>query len=201
MLLSDFGPYITPHVIDCPIPTISHNVRLAAIEFCRKTLCWTRQLELVQIYGGTPVELEPDTDTQIIKIKSVMVDGRDWPMVTAEDGERITAQGVNQDYCYTDDGITLNVFPVQANGTTVVVRAALAPTLGATSFNSSLDEFAEDIANGAIARIKRIANQDFTDLAGSQLHDSLFKNRINTVAAKTSRGIANAFIRGRVRYF
>ena len=51
MKWSDFGPYVLPHVIGCPDPTMEQHVRLAAIEFFRRTLSWREVLDAVLTDG------------------------------------------------------------------------------------------------------------------------------------------------------
>ena len=39
MKWEDFGPFVLPYVVGCPLPTMVHHVRLAANEFCKRTKC------------------------------------------------------------------------------------------------------------------------------------------------------------------
>ena len=65
MKWSDFSPYVLPHVIGCPDPTMEQHVRLAAIEFFRRTLSWREVLDSVLTDGTERVELEAPTGAQV----------------------------------------------------------------------------------------------------------------------------------------
>ena len=82
MKWEDFGPFVLPYVVGCPLPTMVHHVRLAAIEFCKRTKCWARNLEPVTAFDPHVVEIEPDsTNARILAIEGVAVDGVDWPVL------------------------------------------------------------------------------------------------------------------------
>lgn len=197
MQWSDFGPYVHPYVIGCPEPVLHHHARLAAIEFCRKTLCWTKRLEMITTDGFAEVEIEPDLQAMIVKTRQVLVGGRIWPLVTAEDGIAMAARDTLEEFCFTENGQTLFIHPIQKAGTTVQVRAAMAPTLTAKALNVELDEYAQDIACGIVASIMRLpilANNDHA------MHESMFRERIRTVAAKVGRGLLSARTGGAPRF-
>ena len=60
---------------------------------------------------------------------------------------------------------------------------------------TELVQHMQDIAHGAVASIKRIPGQPFSDLAGSPVHQAMFEARVSTVAAKHSRGVMAAKMR------
>ena len=71
MKWEDFGPFVLPYVVGCPLPTMVHHVRLAAIEFCKRTKCWARNLEPVTAFDPHVVEIEPESPSaRILAIES-----------------------------------------------------------------------------------------------------------------------------------
>lgn len=202
MLWSEFGPYVMPYVIGVPEPMMALHVRLAAIEFCRRTLCDIRTLEGVLCDGASPlVELEPEQGTQIIKIKAVEVAGKEWPVVDARAGLSHARSQSPLDFAFTEDNISLSVYPLQAAGVAVVVDAALAPSLTAASLSKPVAaKHAQDIAHGAVASLKRIPKQPFTDPAGAADEQAVFNARVATVAAKVSRGMVGAKMRSHIGF-
>lgn len=48
MIWADFFPYVLPAVRGCPEPVAEHHIRLAAIDFCRRTLCWQQLLDPIE---------------------------------------------------------------------------------------------------------------------------------------------------------
>lgn len=194
----DFSPYVLPYAFGCPDPTMEQHVRLAAIEFFRRTLAWREVLEAVQADGTERVEVEAPSQTQIIKIKSVAVDGQEFPLVETSHGMALSRESPGREFAFTHDGRTLSVYPLQALGASVVVDAALAPSFNATALPDALaQQHMQDIAHGAIASIKRIPGQAFTDPNGAQEQQALFDRRIGTVVAKHSRGLMAAKMRSR----
>ena len=198
MKWSDFGPYVLPHVFGCPDPTMEQHVRLAAIEFFRRTLSWREVLESVLTDGTALVEVEAPSQAQIIKIKSVNVGGHEFPLVETSHGIELASSSPGSEFAFTHDGRTLSVYPVQSPGVMVSADAALAPSITSTTLPDALAyQHMHDIANGAIASLKRLHGVPFADLNGSVAAQELFERRISAVAAKHSRGLMAAKLRSR----
>lgn len=196
MKWSDFGPYVLPYVIGCPDPTMEQHAKLAAIEFFRRTLSWREVLDAVQTDGTERVEVEAPNQAQIIKIKSVSVGGHEFPLVETSHGMELASASPGREFVFTHDGRTLSVYPIQAIGASVVVDAALAPSITSTTLPDALArQHMQDIAHGAIASIQRILGQTFTDPKGAQEHQAIFERRVSTIAAKHSRGVTAAKLR------
>lgn len=192
----DVSPYVLPYVIGCPSPTLEMHARLAGIEFFRRTLSWREVLDSIPAEGSEFVELEAPMQTQIIKVKSVSVNGRDFPLVETTHGSELSRTETGREFAFTRDNRTLVIYPIQAIGTPVVVEAALAPSITSSTLPDALAQHhMQDIAHGAIASLKRIPGQVFTDPAGAQEQQALFERRITTIAAKHSRGVMAAKMR------
>lgn len=201
MLWSDFQPYVLPHVIGVPQPTMELHARLAAIEFCRRTTCDIRTLAAVETDGTADVALVAPTDTRIIKIKAVEVDGKEWTLVDATHGKSSSRRQLSGDYAFTQDGINLQLFPVPVTGIEVVADVALAPSMGSVElFDPIGEQYVQDIAHGVIAGIKSIPGQPFSDSPGADQARAMFQARINTVSAKMSRGLMGLKMRSHVGY-
>lgn len=203
MQWTEFGPYVLPYVSGCPEPVLEHNARLTAIDFCRRTLCDTRTLEPVFTTGFSTVDIEPDTDTKIIKITKVAIDGREFKLAPPNLGQELVLTGSQEEFCFTSDNQTLTINPVQAEGLPVVITAALAPTLTAAELADAVaNEYMQDIAPGIISSIMRIPGQPFTgDLQTISLYAAGYGSRASTVAAKIARGMAGAKMRNHVQFF
>lgn len=190
MQWSDFGPHVHPYVIGCPEPVMIHHVRLAAIEFCKKTLCWTKRLDTLQCTGTADVEVDPGGDLQIVKIKYAFVGDRPFEAVTPQYGITATQLQSQDEFVFTEDGKTIYINPIQLTGTPVLVSASLAPARTAKTLSNELDEYVEDIAHGAIASIMRLPAQTFTS-NDHPIHETIFRERIKSIAAKVGIGMAS----------
>lgn len=198
MQWSEFQPYVLPYVIGCPDPVLEHHARLKAIEFCRKTLCLTQELATVVADGVEHAYTLPaGTGLQIVKAKSLTVDGITWTLVPTIQGQELVASRSMQDFAFvTADGV-LNVYPLQASGVDVVVTAAVTPTMTAASCPDGLIPYLQDIAHGVSASLMMIPAQVFTNPAHSQQEETAFNARIATVASKVARGMSSAKMRAR----
>ena len=196
MKWSDFSPYVLPYVTGCPQPVMDQHVKLAAIDFFRRTLSYRQVLEPVVTEGTALVPLEAPMDTQIIKIKSVTVGDSDFPLVEAAHGLELSRTNPGREFAFIQDGRTLVVYPIQRSGLEVVADAAVAPSITSSTLDDAQAmQHMQDIAHGAVASIKRIPGQPFSDLAGSPVHQAMFEARVSTVAAKHSRGVMAAKMR------
>ena len=187
MKWEDFGPFVLPYVVGCPLPTMVHHVRLAAIEFCKRTKCWARNLEPVTAFDPHVVEIEPDsTNARILAIEGVAVDGVDWPVLSADTGVAKSLQPSSEKFSFSEDLASLCIYPAMTNGAQVVVRVAMVPKLTASELPVALEEYAQHIANGAIASIMRIPGQPFAGPSGD--FETLFRAEIRTESARLARG-------------
>jgi hypothetical protein len=197
MQWTEFGPYVLPFVSGCPEPVLEHHARLTAIDFCRRTLCDTRTLDPVLTNGFNSVEIEPATDTKIVKVKKVVIDGREYKIAPPNLGRELITSGSQEEFCFTPDNITLTINPMPVEGLQVVVTAALAPTLTAPELSDMVaNEHLQDMAPGIVGSIMRIPNQPFTgDFNAISLYAMAYANRASTIAAKVARGMAGAKMR------
>ena len=201
MLWSEFNPYVLPYVMGAPDPVVAHHVRLAAIDFCRRTSCHQATLDPVTSDGTVLVEIEADTGLQIIKVKAVAVDGKDCPLVDAAGGLKLARAGSCQDFCFTQDNQTLQVYPAPVAGIAVVIDAVLAPSLTSSGLNNLVaSTYMQDIAMGAIASLQRIPGQAFTELNNSALMQLQYQARISTISAKVARGLLGGKMRSNTTF-
>jgi hypothetical protein len=189
----EFAPYILPYAGGCPEPLLELHTRLAAIDFCRRTLCDTRTLDPIQGFDQNVVELDLPPETVIVKIKAVEVDTRDRAIVSPAMGRSYVRSKHPGEFCFTPDNRNLHIYPAPTETVFVVPDVALMPSLQATGLLDEIaNEYMHDIAHGALARILMVPNQTFSDPNSAVVHANAFKARVNTIAAKIGRGIANS---------
>ena len=201
MLWSEFTHYVLPYVSGAPDPVIAHHVRLAAIDFCRRTSCYQASLEPLRSDGTVLLEIESDVGLQIIKIKAVAINGKDHPLVDSVGGLKLARANSHLDFCFTQDNQILQIYPAPVAGVAVVIDAILAPTLTSTSLNNAVaNAYMQDMAYGAIASIQRIPGQSFTDLNGSALMQAQYQARVSATAAKVARGLMGSKMRAHTTF-
>lgn len=200
----DFEPYVLPYVIGCPIPVMEHHARLTAIDWCRKTLCMTRELD-AELTSGTSheVDIAPPPGMQIVRAVDVAVGGREFNLTDPLYGKRLARNHGQQEYCFTSDNATLQVYPMQAAGVEVVITAALMPALvNSTGLDDDIAlEHADDIAKGIAAAMLKLPEQTFTNPQLAERMEADYKARRTTIAAKYSRGLAAGKTRSQPKFF
>lgn len=204
MLWRDFAPYVMPYVIGAPMPVIEHHARLIAIDWCRRTGCWTRDLdpETTDGVNHTVDIVAPSSQIAVVRPIAVSVAGRERDLVTSRDGQRFVRSQHPGDFCFTPDNLLLHVYPLEPAGTEVVMTAILMPALDRSSGldDEIATQYADDIAKGIIASIQRLPKQEFTDPASARDHQTMYEDRRGTIAAKIARGIAAAKTRSQPGY-
>lgn len=198
MLLADFYPYVLPSVIGAPDPVVDHHIRQACIEFCRRTLCYTKTLAPIVADGiETKFTIVPPSETEVIKVMGVAVDGRPWTVVDTQRGIELVRNDSYQDFAFTEDRETIDVYPLQALDIEILVDAALVPTYTATTIDSDVvGRYMQDIAMGALASLQMMPKTEWSDPGHAKVNAHMFNSRCATVAMVISRGQANAKLRG-----
>jgi hypothetical protein len=202
MLWREFEPYVLPYVSGCPMPVLEHHARLAAIDWCRKTLVMQRELDSELTDGTTnEVDISPPTGMQIVRPLEVTLHGRECTLVTPRLGRSYNRSYCQHDYCYTDDNATLKVYPLQAVDVPVVITAALMPALNtSTGLDDDIAlEYANDISLRIIASISSLPDIDKRQQAIDK--EAEYLARRMTVAAKVSRGTAAAKLQTPLKTF
>lgn len=194
MQWADFGPYVLPYVIGCPQPTMELHAKMAAIEFCRRTKGWVTPLEAFQTSGQLLLELDDVPErARIVEVEFVQVAGLEWPILDAITGARRAQADDGRAFCYpVTEG--LMIYPQQAAGVEVLVRASLIPTLQATTLATPLQEHIDAIAAGAIASLMRIPGQAFSSASSGEF-EALFRERIKAESSRLARGNITATVR------
>lgn len=190
MIWRDFAHYVMPHVIGCPMPVLVHHARLTAIDWCRKTLCLQRDIDLVADGLSNEVTVTPPAEHTVVRVLAVGVDGKDRELVHPRLGQQYVRSEHPGDFCFTSDNVTLSVYPLEAASTPIVVTAALMPALNtSTEIDDDVAlQYAGDIAHGVIAAIKLLP--DFDDPKGAATQQALYASARTTVAAKLMRASA-----------
>jgi hypothetical protein len=204
----DFIPFVLPYAPGCPDPTLEHHIRLAAIEFCRKTNVW--QADLAPLVGDGVLRLftmVPPTEAQVAKLLGVAISdtysnvvdaGIKQPLI----GAQLVRDQTSETIAFTDDLATLTVWPVQAVDASIVAKVALKPTMAATTLPSVLfGNYAQDIATGALSTILSMPKKDWTDMPAAGIAATTFRARMSVVARAVERGFAKSCRRSSTRWF
>jgi hypothetical protein len=196
--LSLFLPYVAPYVFDCSDPMAEQAVLSACIEFCQRTNFVQNTSSETTVVGTTDYDVEEPSQQELAKVLAVFYQGnklkaRSSEMVSYAPalrneaiGEAEIATGTPTEWFNRDPAQPIvTVYPapdaVLAGG--ITIRAALKPKRTATSVADTLfDDWAEDIASGAVARLMLTPRMPFTNAALAPV----FRAQFNTACVKAA---------------
>lgn len=210
--LTSFLPYVLPHVTGCPDPLAEQAVRSACIEFCEETLLVQEVSTQSSIASQQDYDIDVPTDMILVRVTGVFY-GDTWLDPSSIENIRsgvalrgavgTATQTLATPTVYfqkTPNATTISLYPVPdtalANG--LAIRAAFAPSRSATTVPDLLYDFwVEEIAAGAIARLKAIPGQPFSDPATVANYLLQFNeaNRAGSIEARVGRVAAASRVR------
>jgi hypothetical protein len=202
---ADFYPDILPDVIGCPIPTVDHHLKRAAQKFCAGTHVWKVWLADVTTLADTTVYTIPlPTESELMRMERATLDGRDIIITTEaslpSDWQTYPA-GIS-DCIFTTDRKNLTLITVKAAGLILKLQVVVKPSDAAAGIEDYLfDQYAQDIARGAMASLMQQADKPYTNVQKGLLLESRFDNRIASIGFQAERGFSSAMPRGRARTF
>ncbi|WP_225784664.1 hypothetical protein [Xenophilus sp. Marseille-Q4582] len=179
---STFFPDVLPAVVGLglPEPTVEHQIKRAAQEFCRRTRAWRVTLDAVYTSAsGREYDIELEPRSELVRLESAALDGHRIAVWRDRDGRGR--------FVFTSDGRTVAFSEQPGQGQQLVLTASLRPADSATGIEDALAErYSEAIARGAVARLK-----------GDPILQQSFEGECDRIKVALWRG--NAPINPRVR--
>lgn len=212
--LRQFLPLVLPVAARCPEPVATFNLRLAAIEFCERTLCWRHVTDQVMT-GNSPVIVAPAYAT-IHKFEHVRFGDADLTPIAYTDVDQGDLSGSGFPHYVTQvDDNAVTVLPYQ-NGT-LHLSMFLKPRQGQDFANPDtpgimqdyydqvpdflLHQHGEVIAEGALARIYDHPDAVYYDPRRAAIHRDRFDRRAISLFSRYQRGQQRAPIRTTTQWF
>lgn len=203
-----FLPEILPMVPGCPDSLIESSVRSAAIEFCQRSEAYQIDLDPVttvdRIYE---YDLDSPRGTSVQKILWATHQGRDLePVTTTLLEQRLPRwrekgqEGVPK-FFVQQSSKTFHLAPVPAtkvvNGT--IVRAVLKPTFESTACDDDvMTDYRDTIINGALFRLLRMPNKEWSDLTSAAVYGQLFNQGVEEAERRARK--ADTAVTRKVKY-
>lgn len=203
MNLEDMLPYVLPYVNGCPEPVAIHHLRLAAIEFCARTLLWVEEQDAITAEADLiTYAFNLSEGQEVVRLMSASVADREFAIANPTEGRRMVRENTGHDFVFTDNRVDFTIFPAQSAGALIVTECALKPTLDVVDVDDDVfTEHVQDVGFGAIASLTSMPRQDWTSLDVSDRMRARFNDCINTMGVRVSRGFAAAGPRGRAQFF
>ena len=172
-------PLILPDVPQCAFPTVDTAINRAAQEFCRGSLCWadTQTVSLLPNVREYAITVPADADLVVVRRASI-----DKRMMRGESNAQEIIdrrEGFGEPAIYAVLGSTLYVTPTPNEaGKVATLLCAFAPRFTASVLPEVLvGRYAEAIASGALAILKRMPGNAWTDPQGAVTAYQLFQLR------------------------
>jgi hypothetical protein len=181
----EFHPLITPEVSGCPTASVDFALAHAATEFCDRTHLWREYLDEEITSAGEPEYLLFGSGV-IAAVVGVSLDGSALKPVHFTDihPDHITREGSPLAYFMVND-TTLRLWPTPDGEYKFTAQAILKPGRSAAGVEDFLYEsYADDIINGALYRLRKIPDKEWSNLQLAELNRLSFE-----------RGIAKARVR------
>lgn len=168
--IDSFFPRVLPYVIGCSEPLARQAILDSAIKFCDSSLTLRQTSDAFKTVKGLKgYDLEtPNNQLRVSRVISVTVDGKEIGGIFEEDAPLYdtTRTGKPTGFFTTrvDSELVLNFYPLPDDAYSVVVTAAYAPTmLASTVENDLFDYWSEGIVAGAVSKLAGIPNMPFTN--------------------------------------
>lgn len=194
MNYSDLFIYVAPYVGNCPRMVMEHHIRLATIDFCRRTHAWMDTLADIPTVNGTGnYALGLPTNTDLVRIFTVDIGtALDVPVLSEHKARLELSRQRTALFAWTPDLVSLSINPPSTvDGDVIKVQVSIKPSLASTSFPDVIgNHHGLDIAHGALASLLSMPKVDWRDTqeADRQLIQS--NAAISKVARQKTKGYA-----------
>lgn len=189
---------ILPHAQACPEPTAVQHLRWAAMKFCEASRIW-RSCQEFNVTGGCSEVMCVPQHAQIFEIEQAWFNDRKLEPQSAGYFDR--QYDDSQPRWITQNGSnSVRLVPGAQEQGVMRLNLFLKPSRDAEDFPDFLDEFEQEIADGALSRILVIPNQPFTDPQMAMSFGGSFQAALDRNFNRNLRGQQRAPVRTKARY-
>lgn len=198
----EFYPYVRPMAQDCPIDIVDAAIRAACIEFCMKSLIWNVETICGDMQAGERVYKYNNKNDQITNVMPICCIIRDLRSGTPEDHFAYPTNLQDLDYYEPNWRLSEAPYPVRfymkdpntivfvENPTETVphgihLLCAVKPNRKAEGVAEFIfQDWAEEIASGALMRIHSMAGRVWANPQLVSYHASKFRAGISRAKSK-----------------
>lgn len=154
-------------------------------------------------YSQVAYTIPPTTDASVAKILRFTVDGIEKDVVNTDRGEYITLHRDSPNVAWTVDRVNFNVSPPPViAGMQYGLVVALQPTQTAMTLPSLIiDNYAEEIAYGALYRLERMNSREWSNDDDAARNKADFERRIAVISNQVAKGYARGRMRSKAHTF
>lgn len=214
--LTEFLPYVEPHVAQCPRPTMERALRMSAIELCEKARVWRHNITATLTVAQN-VALVAPAYSAIQEIEAATHNGNLLTPLAYLDADPDELTGIastgKPEFISQQSLDTVAVYPFAAG--TLRLSVFLKPRLGQLYGTDAADPLhdaynmvpdfmlahhAETLAHGALARLMAVPNQVWTNPSLAGFYMQSFGDRCNAAKVSAIKGQQRAPLRTKARW-
>jgi hypothetical protein len=202
----EFLPHVLPYVPACFEGQAVIAVRNTCIDFCRDSLVLQQDLDPIGVQlGVNTYDVDVPSGYLLSQVLSLYYKGMRLERKSQLELERLytrdwqSLSGTPKVFTQlTPDTITVALNPSEQASNALTGRIAITPTRSSTSVDNILfDRYLDEIASGAIARLKLTPDQPYTDLKGAAAYGAAFRSGASRARSYVNGGMNHAPMRVR----
>ena len=204
--ITDFVDDVRAEVPGAMDGVITTEVLKVLRKFCRRTTRYRATLpditlvlnQVAYTVGGGASNLVLPTDSEIVIYTNCSQNGVPVEFKRLQDLQKLyynwqAETGSQVLALYPTDNQTVNAFPIPTDVTyPLVLEVALMPTITAVTYpDFILNDWQETITAGTVARLKRQADKEWTDVKTAADKEAEFMAGVDDASIQLDRGFAN----------
>lgn len=200
---------VLPDVPGVPQNVALNAIRNAVIEFCGRTKIWVIDHDPISIVANeSTYQFEPPNGAVVSSIVAawfggVGIDPTTQAELNAEHTGWTTLTGTPTKYLQENsEEVILFRKPTSALTNGLTMKVALKPKRNSTGVEAwIIEEYQEEIAHGAKARLFSMQKKPWSDAALASYHMGAFDDAIGKAGVKASKSLGKGAIRATPHYF
>lgn len=184
---------VLPYVPLCPDSLVEQNIRSAAIEFCERSKAYILDMDPFNTTAGVyEYDFDVPTGTEVHQVLYMTEDGNDMDPISPRSLELNYPdwrdRTGNPHVYLQKTSTTFWVVPVPSGSRQIIASVALKPTRTSNNLDTNItNQYRDAIIYGALYRLLRIPNREWTDVGAAREYLVQFNNEI-TQAELRARG-------------
>ena len=171
---------ILPYVPMCPDSLVEQHLRAATIEFCERSKAYILDMDPFNTISGVyEYDFDIPVGTEVHQVLLMTHDGNDMDPISPRSLELNYPDWrdkTGQPHVYLQKTPTpFWIVPVPSGSKQVIVSVALKPTRTSNNIDTTIsNQYRDAIIYGALYRLLRIPNKEWTDIGASQEYSFQF---------------------------
>jgi hypothetical protein len=199
-------PEVLPHVAGCLDSIAENAIRSATIDLCERAGVYRKELDPLSSIAGTfSYDFDTPIGTTVHRVEWITYDGEELEPISStllEQRIRKWREETGQpEYYVQQSSSTFYLAPVPSSSVSlgIQIRAVLKPTHNSSACdNDVMNNYRDTIVNGALFRLLRMPNVEWSDMGAAGVYSNLFMEGVER-AEQDARG-ANVGVYRKVKY-